>query len=171
MIVAHRLPLGLVAAIALCCRIFPAAAQEAATLHPIPAAECRQFAGQIQGAIGFTTQASEDDFSDLLDGAEGRSCHIAGSAANQSYGAPGELMAKVAAVFSAWRDDPARSADGPGGTEKGFVSGSRIATVEISWEPGPGANCSDKAPLSACNITPQQKMWNVIVDIVEKAGK
>jgi len=61
------------------CIVSGAQAQETASLHPIPAAECQQFAGQIQGAIGFATKASEDDFSDLIDGAEGRSCHIAGT--------------------------------------------------------------------------------------------
>jgi hypothetical protein len=41
----------------------------------------------------------------------------------------------------------------------------------VSWEPGPGVVCSDKAPLSACKILPQQKLWTAIVDIVEKPAK
>lgn len=144
-----------------------ASAQEAA-LQPIPAAECQTFAAQAQTAVGFPMKASEDDFTDLTDGSEGRACHIQGSASDQTYGAPGELMAKIATVFASWRDDPARAEQGPGGAEKGFVSGNRIATVEVNWEPGPGVSCSDKEPLSACKISPQQKLWTAIIDIVVK---
>ena len=82
--------------------------------------------------------------------------------------APAGLMTKLATVFSGWQDDPARADSGPAEADKGFVQGSRVATVEVSWEPGPGASCSDKQPLSTCNITPQQKLWSVAIDIVEK---
>jgi hypothetical protein len=145
-------------------------AQDAA-LTPISAAECQQFATQTQAAVGFSMKADEDDFTDLTDGSDGRSCHIQGSASDQTYAAPADLVAKIAKVFGGWKDDPARAAEGPGGEEKGLVSGNRIATIEVSWEPGPGANCSDKEPLSACKIQPQQKLWTAIVDIVVKGGK
>ena len=61
----------------------PAAAQETA-LQPIPAADCQAFATQVQAAIGFAMKAGEDDFTDLADGSDGRSCHISGSAAGQT---------------------------------------------------------------------------------------
>jgi hypothetical protein len=140
-------------------------------LQPIPAAECQKFAAQIQGAVGFAMKAEEDDFTDLTDGSDGRSCHISGSSSDQAYTGPPDLVAKIAGAFGGWRDEPARTADGPGGAEKGYVNGNRIATIEVSWEPGPGVTCSDKQPLSACKILPQQKLWSAIVDIVEKPGK
>ena len=148
-----------------------AQAQQGASLRPIPAAECQQLAAQTQQATGIRTTASEDDFADLTDGADGRSCHIAGSATGQAIVTPGELIAKVGTIFAGWRNDPSRDADGPNGGEKGYVNGSRIATVEANWEPGPGVTCSDKEPLSSCKITPQQKQWNVVIDVVEKSGK
>jgi hypothetical protein len=144
---------------------------EEVTLQPIPAAECTRFAAQSQDAVGFAMKAGEDDFTDLTDGSEGRSCHISGSASDQTFAAPADLLAKIGRVFSDWRADPARDADGPGGSEKGLVNGNRIATIEVSWEPGPGVACSDKEPLSACKILPQQKLWSAIVDIVVKPGK
>jgi hypothetical protein len=152
------------------CAMGTAFAQEA-TLQPIPAAECQAFASQVQVAVGFPMKAGEDDFTDLNDGSEGRSCHISGNASDQAYATPDDLVAKVAKLFGDWRDDPARAAAGPGGAEKGLTSGNRLATIEVSWEPGPGVNCSDKQPLSACKILPQQKLWTVIVDIVVKGGK
>jgi hypothetical protein len=149
-----------------------ARAQEA-TLQPIPAAECQQFAAQTQDAVGFAMRVDSEDnfFTDLIDGSEGRSCHILGNAAGQSYGAAVELMTKIAKVFGDWRDDPARAAEGTDGAEKGYVNGNRIATIQVSWEPGPGVTCSDKQPLSACKILPQQKLWSAMVDIVVKPGK
>lgn len=148
-----------------------AAAAQEGKLQPIPAAECQQFAAQAQAAVGFSMRPGEDDFTDLTDGSEGRACHIQGSASDQTYAAPGDLVAKLAAAFPGWRSEPNRDADGPGGSEKGYVNGNRIATIQVSWEPGPGASCSDKEPLSACKILPQQKLWTAIVDIVVKAGK
>jgi hypothetical protein len=139
-----------------------------AQMHPIPPAECQTFAGQVQAAVGFPAKASEDDFTDLADRSEGRSCHIAASASGQAFGAPAELMAKVAPLFASWKEDPARGDSGPAEIEKGFTSGNRLAAVDVGWEPGPGVSCSDKEPLSACNIQPQQKLWTVTVDIVEK---
>ena len=146
----------------------PGARAQEGALQPIPAAECATFATQVQTAVGFSMKSSEDDFTDLTDGSEGRSCHIQGSASDQTFAAPGDLVAKIAAAFPGWRAEPARDAEGPGGAEKGYVNGNRIATVQVSWEPGPGATCSDKEPLSACNILPQQKLWTAIVDIVVK---
>jgi hypothetical protein len=145
-----------------------AAFAQEATLQPIPAAECQAFASQVQTAVAFPMKADEDDFTDLTDGSEGRACHISGSASDQTYAAPDDLVAKIAKLFGDWKDDPARAAGGPGGAEKGLVSGNRIATIEVNWEPGPGVACSDKQPLSACKILPQQKLWSVIVDIVVK---
>lgn len=167
-----RLSMWLAAALALgLCRTPSAAAQGAPALQPIPAAECQTFAGQIQAAIGFTMKASEDDFTDLTDGSEGRSCHISGSASDQAFAAPADLMSRIGKVFADWRDDPDRADDGPDGADKGYVKDTRIASVNVSWEPGPGAVCSDKEPLSACKILPQQKLWSVLVDIVEKRAK
>jgi hypothetical protein len=141
---------------------------QGAALHPIPAAECQSFAVQVQNAVGMAAKASEDDFTDLADRSEGRSCHISASASGQAIVAPDELIAKLAPLFAGWTDDPARGDTGPAGVEKGYVKGNRIATADVGWEPGPGASCSDKQPLSACNITPQQKLWAVTIDIVEK---
>jgi hypothetical protein len=149
----------------------PGARAQEGTLQPIPAAECQQFAAQTQGAVGFAMKAGEDDFTDLTDGSDGRSCHIAGSAADQTYGSANDLIAKIATVFANWRADPARDAAGADGAEKGLVNGNRVATIQVSWEPGPGVTCSDKLPLSACKILPQQKLWTAMIDIVVKPGK
>jgi hypothetical protein len=162
--------LGIAAGLTACLCGAAVQAQDA-TLQPIPVAECQKFATQTQDALGFAMKASEDDFTDLIDGSDGRSCHISGSASDQAFAGPADVIAKLAKVFGDWRDEPARAADGPGGAEKGYVSGSRIATIQVSWEPGPGVVCSDKAPLSACKILPQQKLWTAIVDIVEKPAK
>jgi hypothetical protein len=140
-------------------------------LQPIPAAECQQFAGQIQQALGFAMTASEDDFTDVTDGSEGRACHISGGASNQAFNATAELLAKITPVFGDWRNEPSRAAEGPDGAERGLVKGQRIATIDVNWEPGAGVSCSDKQSLSACKISPQQKLWSVVVDVVEKAGK
>jgi hypothetical protein len=161
--------LGIAALAAGACWIDAAHAQNA--FHPIPAAECQTFAGQVQAAVGFAAKTSEDDFTDLADRSEGRSCHISASASGQAFTAPADLMTKAAPVFAAWQNDPARADSGPAEIEKGFVSGNRIATIDVSWEPGPGVTCSDTQPLSACNIQPQQKLWTVTVDIVEKGAK
>jgi hypothetical protein len=140
----------------------------AQTLHPIPAAECQQLAAKAQAAIGIAMRAGEDDFSDVVSRAEGRACHITGSASNLNVASAADLMARLAGVFADWREDPARAEGGADGVEKGYTRGASIATVEVSWEPGPGVTCSDKQPLSACQISPQQKLWNVVIDAASR---
>lgn len=149
----------------------PTNAQVGTTLKPIPAAECQKLAAQTQAATGFKAAASEDDFTDITNNVDGRSCHISGSASDLAIAGPAELMAKAATPFAGWKSEAARDADGPNGSEKGYVSGNRIATIQVNWEPGPGAVCSDKQPLSACKITPQQKLWTIVIDVVEQAAK
>lgn len=146
-------------------------AQAGMSLRPIPAAECQALAAQTQQAAGIRTTASEDDFTDLTSNTDGRSCHIAGSASNLGVANPAELIGQLAKIFPGWTSEAARDAEGPSGGEKGYVNGNRIATIEVSWEPGPGASCSDKESLSACNISPQQKLWNVVIDVVERGAR
>jgi hypothetical protein len=146
-------------------------AQVGMTLKPIPAAECQKLAAQAQEATGIKATAAEDDFTDLTSGVDGRSCHISGSASDLAIAAPAELMEKAAKPFAGWKSEATRSADGPNGGEKGYVMGNRIATIQVNWEPGPGVVCSDKLPLSSCTITPQQKLWNVVIDVVEQSAK
>ncbi|HYM72046.1 MAG TPA: hypothetical protein VET89_03625 [Stellaceae bacterium] len=148
-----------------------ASAQQGATLRPIPAAECQRLAAQTQEAVGIKTAASEDDFTDLVSGIDGRSCHITGSASDLAIATPAELIGKAARALGDWRSDPARDAVGPNGSEKGYVQGNRIATIQANWEPGPGVTCSDQEPLSACKIAPQQRLWNLVIDVVEQAAK
>ena len=58
-------------------------------LRPIPAAECQTFATQVQRRDrALPPRPSEDDFTDLTDRSEGRSCHISASASDQAYAAP-----------------------------------------------------------------------------------
>ena len=164
-------PIWLPAAVAIALLSSPIQAQVGTTLKPIPAAECQKLSAQMQTATGFKATASEDDFTDITSGVDGRSCHISGSASNLAIADPAELMAKAAQPFADWKSEAARDDNGPNGSEKGYVSGNRIATIQVNWEPGPGVSCSDKQPLSACKITPQQKMWTVVIDVVEQTAK
>lgn len=141
------------------------------TLKPIPAAECQKFAAQLQDAVGLPMKADEDDFSDINTGADGRSCHIQGSASDKAFANPDEVMDKMTKVFVDWHDDPERADSGPDGADKGLTSGNRLAVLGVSWEPGPGITCSDKEPLSACKILPQQRLWTASADIVEQVAK
>jgi hypothetical protein len=149
----------------------PAWAEDDDVLKPIPAAECQKFATQLQDATGIPMKADEDDFSDINTGDDGRSCHIAGTAADKTFANPDEVMEKIGKVFGDWHEDPDRADSGPDGADDGYTSGNRIAVLGASWEPSPGITCSDKEPLSACKILPQQRLWTVTADIVEKVGK
>jgi len=158
--------LGLAAALGIGAAL-PAAAQQDA-LRPIPAAECQALAAKIQSAAGLATSVSEDDFTDLVTKAEGRSCHIMATATGLAAADANDMMAQIGKAFPGWRDDPDRADEGRDAAEKGYVDGARIAMVEVSWEPGPGTNCSQQLPLSACKATPQQRLWTAIIDVVEK---
>jgi len=138
------------------------------TLKPIPAGECQKFATQLQDAIGIPLKAGEDDFSDINTGADGRSCHIQGSASGQAFASPDEVIGKMAKAFGDWQEDPDRADSGPDGADDGYTKGNRLAVLGVSWVPVPGVTCSDKEPLSACKITPQQRLWTASADIVEQ---
>jgi hypothetical protein len=142
-------------------------------LKPVPAAECQSFASQLQDATGIPMKADEDDFSDINTGDDGRSCHIVGTASGKTFANPDEVMEKISHVFGEWHEDPERADSGPDGADDGYTKDNRLAVVGVSWEPGAGITCSEKEPLSACKMTPQQKLWTAMIDIVivEKAAK
>jgi hypothetical protein len=161
--------IGIAAGICLGICAAPVMAQED-PLKAIPAAECQTIASQLQDATGIPLKAGEDDFSDINTGEDGRSCHITGTASDKAFASPDEVIAKMTTAFSGWTDDPERADSGPDGADKGLSKGNRLAVLGVSWEPGPGVACSDKEPLSACKILPQQKLWTATADIVEKAA-
>ena len=152
------------------CGAAPAHAQEGDALKPIPAEECQKLATRLQDAIGIPMKADEDDFSDINTGDDGRSCHITGTASDKTFANPDEVMGKMTKLFDGWLDDPERADSGPDGADKGLTKGNRLAVLGVSWEPGPAVNCSDKEPLSACKILPQQRLWTATADIVEKVA-
>jgi hypothetical protein len=155
------------AAVALICGVHAASAQED-TLKPIPVDECQKFAARLQESVGIPMKAEEDDFSDINTREDGRSCHITGSASNKTFANPDDVMALMAKPFGDWKEDEERADSGPGGADKGFLNGNRLAVLDVSWEPAPGVTCSDKEPLSECKVTPQQRLWTAIIDIVQK---
>ncbi|MFZ2004397.1 MAG: hypothetical protein WB697_13640 [Stellaceae bacterium] len=158
--------IGIVAGIGIGVAAWAPAWAEDDALKPIPAAECQKFASQMQDATGIPMKASEDDFSDINNGDDGRSCHIAGSASDKTFANPDEVIEKIDKIFAGWHEDPERADSGPDGADDGYTKDNRLAVLGVSWEPGPGITCSDKEPLSACKITPQQKLWTATADIV-----
>jgi hypothetical protein len=71
-------------------------------------------------------------------------------------------------VFAAGGWSLINGADGPTGTAREYTSGSLLAIVSMGWKLAPGVTCPPDQPISACPLTPEQKIYTVTIQVGEK---
>ena len=64
-----------------------------------------------------------------------------------------------------WTADPMLGADGPTGTAMGYRKDDQICWASAMWTPDASANCPADQPISACELTAEQQIYTVILNI------
>ncbi len=142
--------------------------------HPLAKEVCDALANELAAAVGAKTPATwtEAPFQDYASGKSGTGCHIEFTGTEATFISVSNAFDSLSGVFRgrAWTEDQAYQAGGPTGIGSGFRKDQALAIVGVIWHPAPGTNCPSDQPISACPLTPEQKLYTLTVDVAEASA-
>jgi hypothetical protein len=102
-------------------------------------------------------------FQDYVTGKSGTSCQLTAMGTGVDFESPWAVADAVKEMLAGrgWQPDIRYQADGPTGTGVGFRKDNRLCLLSVNWQPSPDVDCPDDWPLSACNLAPQQQLYEL----------
>lgn len=141
---------------------------EAASDAPNPAASfCVALGNQMEASLNIPTAVAENiPFADFVTGEQVDSCQVLAVDNEVAFGSLSEATTALEQIFTsqAWQVDPSYGAAGPTGQITGYRSDGLLCVLRVEWEPAPGVDCPTDQPISACVLTPEQKMYTAVVN-------
>jgi len=147
------------------------AAAAGSTIQPLSMEVCD---GQAQ-AMSHTLDdliptQSETPLSDPVTGAAGTVCRSTVTGTGVQFESPQAVVNDLGGMLKeqGWTEDPMLAAGGPTGIGAGYRKGDQICMASAMWQPDASANCPKDQPISACQVTPEQQNYTVILDCGEE---
>jgi hypothetical protein len=143
----------------------PAEVLPLGTYGPYPADSCEVLRLNFEQALGVAVTAEAAPFEDPMGGA-GISCmiHLTGNAVTLGVAGPSNSIISMLQT-NGWTEDANYGAGGPQTMMDGFRKGSALGILTVRWDPSADANCPSNQPISACNLTPEQKLFDVKYEV------
>lgn len=152
----------------------PAETEAGATIVPLPVEVCN---GQAQAMAHFlavleVTQ-SEEPLTDYVSGATGAGCQATVTGTGEQFESPDAAANILGDMLEeqGWTMDPMLAAGGPTGIGLGYRNGDQICLVAAGWRPAESANCPPDQPISACEVTPAQRLYTVTLNCGVEASQ
>ena len=151
----------------------PIAEDMPAAFQPLNEAACEDLAGTVTQTLGMTaTVTATAPFQDYLTGQSGAGCQITVAGTGHDFASP---IAVVDALQSAlagegWEIDSQYLADGPTGTATALRKEQALCLLSAGWDPAPEANCPDDQPISACELSPEQQIYQIVLNCAEESS-
>jgi hypothetical protein len=140
-----------------------------AMYEPIPASLCQDLQAVASQALGveFRSQTPAP-FLDIFAGEAGQGCHIGASGNGTQFNNPYEILTTLTnSVGLGWTPQPTYQADGPTGSAIGLTRDMGLMLISAGWKPDMGVQCPADQPISNCNLTPEQKIYTIDIDIAQ----
>ncbi len=137
--------------------------------EPIPAEVCRtlQETASRTLAVDFSLEEAAP-FTDTLAGEGGLGCRLMAVGNGNQFAGPQSVMETLTgSVGAGWDEQPQYQADGPTGTAKALARDMALMLLAVKWEPAEGVVCPSDQPISACELTPDQKIYTVEIDVAQ----
>ena len=108
-------------------------------------------------------------FQDYVSGKSRASCQLAASGTGLEFESPWVVAGAVTEMLAGrgWQPDIRYQADGPTGTGVGFRKDSSLCLLSVNWQPSPDVDCPVDWPLSACNLTPEQQLYELTLNCTQ----
>jgi hypothetical protein len=136
---------------------------------PVSPAVCQTLQEIAAQAVPATfTLEADAPFTDTVSGATGRGCTLTAKGTGRDFASPGEVTAKLAGAFAGWTEQPAYQADGPTGSATALTRDMGLLLISVNWTPAPEAKCPADQPISACDLTPEQKLYTLTLQAAQK---
>ncbi len=94
-------------------------------------------------------------------------CQIVAHGTGQEFTSPSNTMRKLIDAFGmqGWQEDTNYVADGPVGTATGIRKNGTLGLLNVGWMPAPEANCPQDQPIDACELTPEQHLYEITLSL------
>ncbi len=115
----------------------------------------------------FTLEASVP-FSAPLTGEAGQSCNLTAHGTGIDFSDPVQPVTKLVSAFQGFTEQPQYMASGPTGYGTAVTRDMALVVISARWSPAPEAQCPSDQPISACNVTPQQKLYTIQIQAAMK---
>lgn len=149
----------------------PAPVQIAArgSFVPYPADECERIRASFEDTLGKPVTVESVPFTDRVSGGTGSGCrvHATGDGVTYGMGGPFNLLMALLPTLGWTEDSFNYGAGGATGMATGFTKGGALGLLAVGWKPSADANCPKDQPISACPLTPQQKLFDVTFDMAD----
>jgi putative hemolysin len=131
--------------------------------QPLDSALCNDLSKTMVQTLGVAVTTEEAPFVDHISGKLGTGCQMRATGTGLDF----ENFWSVAEAFretlgaQGWEADFMYAADGPTGTGNGFRKGNALCLFSVGWEPSEDADCPSDQPISACELSPEQKLYKI----------
>jgi hypothetical protein len=135
--------------------------------EPLTGPECEELRALVGETLGKKPDTGLAKFQDIKTGQAGEGCVITLTGTGVDFGSFLDTAQKLQTAFeeAGWEVDLAYLADGPTGTAFGLRKDTKLALVSVGWDPAEGVRCPTDFPISACNITPEQQLFTITVNV------
>jgi hypothetical protein len=126
---------------------------------------CQAIQEQATQALGtqFTLE-SRAPFMDAIGSEAGQGCRVTANGNGAQFTSPQEVVAKLLSQMG-FEELPNYRADGPTGSAAGAVRDMGLLLITATWKPDMGVVCPSDKPISECNLTPEQKIYTIQLDL------
>lgn len=112
--------------------------------------------------------AEQAPFTDILSGETGTGCQLTAAGDGNDFSDPQSVLDKlVKSVGLGWTEQIAYQANGPTGADTALTRDMGLMLISVNWAPAAGVDCPTDQPISACPLTPQQKIYAVQINIAQ----
>lgn len=138
-----------------------------AMYEPIPDALCQELRAVASQALGVEFLAqTRAPFFDALGGEAGQGCHLGAGGNGTQFNSPQEVLSILTgSVGAGWTEQLPYQADGPTGASTALARDMALMLISVNWQPDMGVQCPADRPISECNLTPEQKIYKIDIDI------
>lgn len=107
-------------------------------------------------------------FLDEIAGEAGQGCRLTAAGDGNKFDDPQSILKTlIESTGLGWNEQPDYRADGPTGSAAALTRDMALMLIEAYWEPAAGADCPIAQPVSECNLTPEQKLYTLQIDIAQ----
>jgi putative hemolysin len=141
--------------------------------QPLGTADCTEVADAVGKTLGVSVATGPAAFEDYVGGEKGTGCQATATGTGKDYASVPTVAGSLKEMLAArgWEQDMSDHADGPTGTAAGFHKGNRLCLLRVGWEPAPDANCPTDQPISACELTPEQQRYTIVLNCAQARAR
>ncbi|GAP12704.1 hypothetical protein LARV_00440 [Longilinea arvoryzae] len=137
--------------------------------EPVSAEVCRMLQETAAQALAVDFSLEEAaPFEDTLAGEGGQGCRLMAAGDGTRFSDLQSIMETLTgSVGAGWNEQLDYQADGPTGTAKALTRDMALMLLAVNWAPAEDVVCPADQPISACNLTPDQKVYTVEIDVAQ----